>query len=731
MKIVPVIEALRRRAVYVCATYLALTTGVQAQVAASASATDDSKKEDVLNLSVYRVNSTQGSGYNATSATPFKTKQAMSDIPQSITVVTHDMLTDLGEYDLEKVLTYVGGVPLFSGELYQLRGSNALSTYPVVDGQIDRTVFMDNVYIDSMEIIRGPAALLYPNSNLTGIINKTTKRPQARPMSSVSLSVTDFGQWRFTGDTTGPLTKLGDGQVNYRLVGGLQRGDAYFTNTKEDRTMFHPSVQWEDDNTTAMIAFDYQKIVRPSNPTGILQPNGVLFTGNGWQNSLFMPPGASETHEHQGVRGLVTHKFSRNWETRLGLDYNHLHRYGSIVLPTGGVNWDTRTISFFNRRNDIKLDNASVSLDTNGIYEIGGMKFQSTFGFTVTTQKAIQSLWTNTNFGGPGVTFIVRPLDTPDVNSLPVLPFNSYTAPANPGSRTKDTYGNFYYQQNIDVIKDHLILVGGYAKFTDETSLISNYTTTAASVVGINSNLHRFGAVAQFLQKKLSFYAMTGTTQLPRSPTAILIDGSSAPAPSGKGDEVGTKFSLFDNRVNATVSYFDLKTTGLSVFGGVLPDGRSYNIPVGKTTAKGIDGEIGVGVTREFELVCNFYSGTVKDQAGNPVDNSYKNTIGILSKYSFRDGPMKGLELGFGAYRTGGRVTAPGALTYVGKPAFIEHKAEPIVKLFANYAVNQHLSVKLQLDNLFDKVVPLAVNSAVLNEVNLPRSFTFRADYKF
>lgn len=730
MKIVSVMEALRRRALLVCATYLALTSGIHAQVAAAA-ATDDGKKEEVLNLSVYRVNSTQGTGYNATSATPFKTKQAMSDIPQSITVVTHDMLTDLGEYDLEKVLTYVGGVPLFSGELYQLRGSNALSTYPVVDGQIDRTVFMDNIYIDSMEIIRGPAALLYPNSNLTGIINKTTKRPQARPMTLVSASVTDFGQWRVTADTTGPLAKMGDGQVNYRLVAGLQRGDAYFVNTKEDRTMFHPSFQWENENTTVMIAGDYQKIVRPSNPTGILQPNGVVYTGRGRENSLFMPPGASETHEHKGFRSLVTHKFSRGWESRLGLDYNHLHRFGSIVLPTGGVNWDTRTISFFNRRNDIILDNASVSLDTNGIYEIGGMKLQSTFGFTITTQKAVQKLWVNSNFGGTGVQFNVRPLDNPDVNSLPVLPFNSFVAPANPGSRTKDSYANFYYQQSVDVIKDHLILVGGIARFTDETSLISNLTTTSASIVHINTNLHRYGAVAQFLQKKLSFYAMTGTTQLPRSPTAILQDGSSAPAPSGKGKELGAKFSLLDNRVNATISYFDLKTTGLSVFGGVLPDGRSYNIPVGQTSSKGVDGEIAVSLNRAFELACNFYSGKVRDQNGNPVDNSYRNTVGVLAKYSFRDGAVKGLELGFGAYRTGGRVTAPGALTYVGRPLFIEHKAEPIVKLFANYAFNPHLSVKLQLDNLFDKVVPLAVNSAVLNEVNLPRTFTFRADYKF
>jgi iron complex outermembrane receptor protein len=730
MRIVTVIDALRRRAVCFCATFLALITVVQAQVTTTPPE-DGKKSSDVLNLSVYRVTTTQDSGYNATSATPFKTKQQVVDIPQSITVVTRDVMNDLGEVDLSKVLTYVGGVPLFSGELYQLRGSNALSTYPVVDGLISRTVFMDNLFIDSMEIIRGPAALLYPSAQLTGIINKTTKRPQAKRMTSLQASVTDFGQWRFVGDTTGPIGKLGDGQVNYRVVGGLQGGDAYFTNTKEDRTMFHPSLQWDNEKTSVMIAFDYQKITRPSNPTGIMQPNGIIFTGNGRENSLFLPPGASETHEHNGFRGVVVHRLSHNWETKLGLDWNQLHRTGSIVLPTGGVNWNNRTISFFNRRNDIQLDNASVSLDTNGYHQLGEMKFQSTFGFTITSQKAIQKLWTNTNFGGPGVTNNVRSIDNPDVDSLPVLPFDSYVAPANPGNRIRDMYGNFYFQENAEVIKDHLILVAGYAKFTDETSNIPNITSSAGTVVKVDSNLHRFGAVAQFFDKKLAFYAMTANTQLPRSPTAILQDGTSAPAPVGDGKEAGAKLSLLDNRLNATVSYFELNTDGLSVFGGVLPDGRSYNIPVGHTEAKGVDGEIGYSVSRQFDLICNFYTGKVKDQAGNPVDNSYRNTVGIIAKYSFRDGALKGLEVGAGGYRTGGRVTATGALTYVGKPAFIENKAEPIVKLFANYAVNSHLSLKLQVDNVLDEVVPLAINSAVLMETNLPRTFTLRADYRF
>lgn len=682
-------------------------------------------------MSAFKVLDTESQGYIANTATPFKTRQMMVDIPQAITVVTRDMLDDIAQFDLAKTLTYVGGVPKFGGELFQLRGSNATSTYPVVDGQISRTVYMDNLFIDSVEVIRGPAALLYPNSQLSGVINKTSKRPQAKPMTSIKTSITDYGLYRLVADTTGPVGKLGAGQFNYRFIGGISGGDAYFTNTKEDRTMLHPSFQWDYQNTSVLVAYDYQKITRPSNPTAVLQPNGKIFTGGGRKNSLFLPPGASETHEHNGVRANVVHQFSRNWDSRLGFDWNKMHRTGSVVLPTGGVNWDTRTISFFNRHNDIALENGSISLDNNGTYEIGGIKNQSSFGFTTTIQKAVNRLWTNTNFGGPGVTFNVRPIDRPDVNSLPVLPFASYVAPANPGSRVRDEFSNFYFQQNVELVKDHLMLVGGFAKFHDETTNITNLTTSAGTIVNVDTKLHRYGVVAQFLNKKLAFYATQANTQLPRSPTAILQDGSSAPGATGDGKEVGTKLSLFDGRLNTTVSFFDLTTSGLNVFGGVLPDGRSYVTLLGQTKAKGFDGEVSLGLSKQFELIANFYSGTVKDQNGSFIDDSYRSTFSLLAKYSFKEGPAKGLALGAGGYKISGRITSTAALTYVGKPAFITNRSEPIVKLFADYTLNRHWFLKLELENVFDNLSPLAINSATLLETNIGRSFTFQTVYKF
>lgn len=711
---------------------LAVALSAQAQTAPSpASSTAVDERDEAIQLSVYRVVSSQDQGYLATSATPFKTRQDMADVPQAITVVTRDAIDDIAEFDLAKVLTYVGGVPKFGGELFQLRGSNAFSTYPVVDGMISRTVYMDNLFIDSIEIIRGPAALLYPNSQLTGVINKTTRRPQSTPMSSVTAKVTDYGLYRVVGDSTGPIGKVGAGQLNYRLLAGYMGGDAYFTNTKEDREMFHPTFQWDHENTTIMVAYDYQQITRPSNPTAVLQPNGKIFIGGGRENSLFLPPGASETHEHHGFRGSVVHQYSRDWETRIGLDWNEMHRVGSVVLPVGGVNWTNRTISLFNRRNDLLLENASLSLDTNGSYELAGMKHQSTLGLNVTVQKATTLLWVNENFGGPGVRFNVRPIDNPNVNTLPVLPERSYVRPANPGSRVRSEFSNYYFQQNVEVIQDRLLLIAGYAKFKDETNNVTNITINSATLAKVNANLHRFGVVGQFFDKKLVLYAMTANTQLPPSPTAILEDGTSVPGASGTGAEAGVKLSLFEGKVNATVSYFDLETTGLAVFGGVRADGRSFNILIGRTRAKGIDGEIALSVSKNFELITNFYSGTVKDQNNNPVDDSYESTVGFLGKYSFRDGPANGLSLGAGGYNTTGRVTASGALTYVGRPAFITNDSDPIVKLFANYTLNRNWSFKLELDNAFDGLSPLAINNAVLLETNIGRSFSLQGSYRF
>ena len=696
----------------------------------------EAENDKVVQLSVFRVTSSQGKGYIADAATPFKTKQQIMDIPQSITVITRDLLDDIGGTNTSDIIIYAGAIPKYRSEAFSMRGSNAGVTYPLVDGQIDRTIFMDGFFVDSYEVIKGPAALLYPNSALSGVINKVTKKPLPFAQTTLRGSVTSLGLYRTELDSTGPVGQLGDWKVSYRLLAAYQDGDAYWRNAKDKRILVHPSLQFDYKDTSLFIGYDFQDITRPSNGSGIIQLDGKPFIGAG-RNELNLPPGASERHKHNAIRAQLVQTFSKNWEAKIAGDINELDRKGSIVLPLGGVNWDNNTISFGNRRNDIVSDQYNFSIDVNGHYEVFGIKTQSTFGVAATVMETRQNLWTNTDFtDSNGVpNRIIRPLFAPNVDTLPVKPYDAYVMPANPGTKIRADLANFYFQQNIDIIPDWLSLVGGLARYSNETSTVANIALrpVTASILRANATIHRLGVVVH-VTKEVTLYAMDGTNQLPPT-TSVLQNGNIVAPAEGKGQEVGLKWNLWGGKVSGQVAAFKLVTSGLTVFGGTLPPslgGGPYVLPVGELTQKGFDGDIALRLTPQWQLVGSFYSGTVKNQDGLPIDDSYTGSWSVFTKYDVSS--IKGLSFGGGVSRVTGRVVSTGSITYptgVPKPLFINVQPGTPVELFVNYNPNKNWSYRLQVDNAFNSLYAVGLNAAYLIDTSLPRSVSLSVKYKF
>jgi iron complex outermembrane recepter protein len=691
-------------------------------------------QEEATVLSAFQVTSTQDKGYVATSATPFKTRQNLADIPQAITVVTRDMIDDIGGYNSSDILIYAGAIPKFRGEAFSLRGSNTSVTIPLIDGQIDRTVVMDNLFVDSYEIMRGPAALLYPNTALSGVINKTTRKPLPYALNSVRVSYTDYGLYRSEIDSTGPIAQVGEGKFSYRLLAAYQDGDAYWRNAEDKRIVFHPSLQFEYKNTRVLVAYDFNDLRGPSGPTGVLTPEGKVFTGAG-RNEINLPPGGMERRRHYGLRIQVVHQFGANWGVRIGGDLNSVRRLGSVVLPTG-VNYIDRTISFFNRRNDFKLDDYSLSLDFNGRYKLFGVGQQSTFGTVLTIQKTIARAFVNNDFSsGTTAQRIIRPLDRPNVDTLPVKPENEYLVPANHGTHVRADLGNFYLQQIVDAIPDRLSLVAGVSRYSNETSTNPDIglQPPVAQIAKSFETLHRFGVVFK-VTKEVSLYAMEANTSLP--PTIVkLIDGSIVAPASGKGKEAGIKFDYMNGKIVSTVAFFDLQTTGLTVFGGVLPTGENYVNPVGRVSQKGFDADIALRLTNTWQIVGTMYKGKVEDQNGAPVDDSYKQSWSLFARYDFTSsGNAKGLSIGGGASRFTGRVVTSTSITFpVGmvRPAFIDVEPATLVTGFANYHLNKNWSFRVQVNNVLDQTYAVGINAAHLIDPTLPRTFVFSTKYRF
>jgi outer membrane receptor for ferric coprogen and ferric-rhodotorulic acid len=308
-------------------------------------------------------------------------------------------------------------------------------------------------------------------------------------------------------------------------------------------------------------------------------------------------------------------------------------------------------------------------------------------------------------------------------------PLSSFSA-VNPGSRSTTYRGNAYMQETVNIIPDRLTLVAGV---THSKIKINNITNTATGVMGVpvagSANLHRYGVVLN-LTKDAVLYAMESTTFSPTNARDVNLN--ILPSAAGKGREVGFKTAFFDGRISSTFSVYKLELTNQSFFAGVRPDGISYFAPIGTTLQKGYDFDLAYSPIPGLQFIGTYYHGSVKDQAGNDVANSYTGQVSLVGRYELQSGRLKGFSFGAGYVRISGRKLAVGSYV-TGIPGLTLITPEPgdLVNVFTSYKINQNWFVRANIDNLLDKAYVLGAQNAYFVDPSPPRTISISATYKF
>ncbi|HVU34435.1 MAG TPA: TonB-dependent receptor plug domain-containing protein [Opitutaceae bacterium] len=220
---------------------------------AEASAASD---DAVITLNPFQVTTSKDKGYKATNATSgTRLDTAIKDLPMPIEVITKDFIRDIGADSGRDSLRYSAGVQLQSQNDYRPTPNPGLSTVFSNAGGVNnpqgmtadqsdsvfvirgfltentlrdgfrRTVTMDSADIDRIEVVRGPAALLYGTGNFGGVVDYIQKRPEDLAKNRAELAVGSYGYLRFTGDSTGPVVRGTGAQSKfaYRLNFALQQ----------------------------------------------------------------------------------------------------------------------------------------------------------------------------------------------------------------------------------------------------------------------------------------------------------------------------------------------------------------------------------------------------------------------------------------------------------------------------------------------------------------------------
>lgn len=331
-------------------------TGHQARLRARG---DVAGGKDIVKLNPFEVSTGAYRGYVASRTfSGGKTAMDISDVPQTLQVVTSDLITDTGAIDPNEVLNKtVPGVSSYagpSGVNAIIRGFRAQNWS--VDGATTRYLGMiTNFNFEAFEVIKGPASVTFgPFAAYGGYINMVPKNAHRGHVNRAELAVgTDafFSSMLDVGGETGA-----EGDLQYRFVAGLVDADRPGTPWDYNHVeLLAPSFAWDfSPDTRLTIRGELSRADQKLSATAMDAAGRVLedFSSNG------PPLPGMDRHtvdENQLVHAVLTSRFSADWSTRLNLmvgrgtkSYNILSLYGQaaatdyLIAPfVADYEWDT------------------------------------------------------------------------------------------------------------------------------------------------------------------------------------------------------------------------------------------------------------------------------------------------------------------------------------------------------------------------------------------------------
>jgi len=255
---------------------LAVITGVRLQ-GQTAPAASVPTSDEIITLPTFEVNSSQDKGYlaeNTVSASRISTP--ISDLPFAISAFTTQFISDLGALDLYDVVKNAAGVTSGATEFnagadkFVIRGFGQTPERNGFNLFGQGSTYTDPIDIDRIEVVKGPAALLYGQVSPGGAVNYITKVPETKAFVEVTSGVGSDSYYRETIDVNQPL--IGSSLL-FRFNGSYTNGFA-FENipTSSKTTVLVPSLTWNVTKNVA-IKLNYQSFYRYENPAEVYPPN--------------------------------------------------------------------------------------------------------------------------------------------------------------------------------------------------------------------------------------------------------------------------------------------------------------------------------------------------------------------------------------------------------------------------------------------------------------------------
>ncbi|MEM9905684.1 MAG: TonB-dependent siderophore receptor [Cyanobacteria bacterium P01_D01_bin.44] len=593
--------------------------------------------------------------FESTATTGTRTDTPLRDIPQSIQVIPQEVLEDQQVTALDDALRNVSGVtPSRSGNdgtglRLNVRGFEDASVlrdgFRLTFGGAGAISSQDLSNIEQIEVLKGPAAILFGVTEPGGVVNLVTEQPLSEPFYEIAFRGGNRELINPTIDISGPLTE--DARLLYRLNASYSTED-YFRDfdTDVERVFIAPVVSAQiDERTDLSIYLEYLDEERPAD-------FGLVAIGDEVADIPFDralgEPGDFSDNETTRVGYALEHRLSdsltlRNAFSYYKIDFESLNTSSFAFLAFDEATGDLLRATAFLGDDDPPLEN--FDLQTNLVAEFNTGDIGHTLLAGVDLFRQNDGALLRGDLFAPVPLNIFDPIygNVPDQDPSD-LPIISDT------ESQIDALG-VYLQDQVDLSDNLKLLLGiRYDTFEQENTTNPSLFAPTASESSLSEDAFspRVGLVYQPVEA-VSLFASYSRSFAPN--TATTIDGDILKPERGEQFEVGAKAELLDGRFAASLAYFNLTLENVAT---PDPDFPNFSIATGEQRSQGVELDLIGEILPGWNLVANYaYTDAeiTEDNSGlegSTLFNVPEHNFNLWTTYDIQNGPLEGLGFGLG-----------------------------------------------------------------------------------
>lgn len=574
-----------------------------------------------------------------------KTDILVKDVPQSVSIVGRQEMNDRGVTNkVDEALRYTPGVTTQpygndgDTDWFYIRGFNATQTGVFLDGL---TLYsygfggfqLDPFALERIEVLKGPASVIYGGANPGGIVNMVRKQPTDDPSYSIELGVNNIGN-AFVGiDFSDRLSA--DGVYSYRLTGKVAGGDTYSDFTNDLRGFIMPQLTISPDDTTQLTVYGYLSgLDEVHSGNGFFPYVGTVVNapfGKIDRKAFYGEPDIdNETYAQQMLGYSFESELDNGWTVSSNSRYGHLYKSEEGPYLNGYVTGNPLEFNRIGFSERSKVDTFSTDNRLQNTFDTGAVSHN----FMIGTDYSIYRLDHVQACCGSNSISVTNPVyGTPQGANFVYLD----------QVLTQQQLG-VYAQDQMRFGGGWLVTLNGRYDFVDiksDATVGTDYEAREKAASG------RAGLAYEFANG-ITPYISAGTFFNPI--IGVSATGGGLVPEEGEQYEAGVKYEpdFIDGLFTASVFQIDRKNMALT-------DTLGLQRQIGEVRSRGVEFEGKINLDQNWMLLGS-YSYTdleiTKNLDASVIGNSPylipNSTASLWINYTLTNGPLEGLRIGGG-----------------------------------------------------------------------------------